>query len=891
MISSNHEFKASFITAPDEYIVSLEKKEYSYLPDFKNSVWIWPSAAVRGHLTKSFDIDFDVTLASFEFIYDFRFDLYLNGYEFSAEKYGDIYRIAAENIADKLHTGSNIVAFRLYQSNNIMKFSAALFGGIRIFGEEKSITVNTDGSFNAWLVCNFYEETEPENWFLKDSARQKVVLHSSKIHPKYLRRSFIFEKSFTVNSPISSATLFATAEGIYDARLNGKDIDDARFLPGSAERVKEYQTFDITDKINTGKNLISFTLGNGWLNSQSWGWLFDNKPSLLAEIRIEYRSGITETIKTDESFIVYPSPCFENDLQFGERYDARLEVCGEPSDFTHAVQKSAYYNLVSQNYPPIRITKIDKATSVRELYHGVMLYDFGTNGAGRARINLKNTKSGEIIKIRYAEFIRSDGHPHIGPYQEVYFPCDNKKGGIAEYSARNMDVYICRGGDSETYLPKFTFTGFRYVYIEGYSGEYKIDTVERAVMHTDLNVVGDIDTDNPDIFTMWDVIKRTYRSNIFTGPLDCPTREKNFWNGDIQAFVTTASWYMDNKDFLISWSKNGRKLQYNVYGWEDEEYILPLALYKFHGDKNLIESKYRTVLDLIKKRESQIEDGDLFPAGKYSPYRDWKSTINVSGEFHASVYYTYMYKCASLMADILGINEDKERFAKKFEKLREEFNKKFYLDDEGRYSEGCQSADVLPLALGIVRDEDYCRTAKSLHESVVRENYHMTTGFMGSEYLLGILCDNGYEEDAIKIILGRSFPSLLNMIDTGATTTTENWDGSIEFGDVRDYDSTNHFALGVVGRWFFEYLGGIRILESGFKKIHLKPVPYKEVGRLRATHNSPLGLIEAEICYDKEADKFVYTYSVPEGVEAYVTVPGENMKRISCNQGKFEFRK
>ncbi|MBQ3016783.1 MAG: family 78 glycoside hydrolase catalytic domain [Clostridia bacterium] len=887
---NEHKFSASFITAPDKYLSVLADKEFHYKTAYSDSLWIWPDANVRGHLTRAFSLDFEPTDAYLEFIYNNKFDIYINGHELLAQKYGNMYRIFSDHISSHLKVGANILAVRLYQTNDPLSFSSALKGGIMIRGAEKELRIITDADFHSWLVCNFYEENEPDGWYLTDSGRQRVGTCAKSIHPKYLRRSCVFKKRFVCKKEIKKATLYATAMGLYEPVMNGTHFTTARFIPGSKDKVREYQVFDVTENIRHGENELSFTLGNGWLNSQSWGWLFDKKPSLLFELVIECRDGKVNTVCSDESTEVFASPLTENDLQFGERYDARLEELSmDTNSHAYAVPCAIDAKLIQQIYPPIRITEIDKCESFGALGGGVYLYDFGTNGAGRAKINLKDTKRGEVIKIRYAEFIKSDGMPHLGPYQEVYFPGDNKAGGVAEYAARNLDVYICRGDKEESYLPRFTYTGFRYVYIEGYSGEYTADTVERCIMHTDLKEVGDIETDNRDIAQIWDVIKRTYRSNIFTGPIDCPTREKNFWNGDIQAFAHTACWYMDNYDFLSSWSHTGRKLQYGIYGWEDEEYILPLVLYKFYGRREVIETKYPIVKALIEKRIATIEEGEVFPSGKYSPYRDWKSTENVSPEFHSALYFTHMFASAAKMADILGKTEEKNAYLEKWKALRDEFNKRFYDRDSFDYGQDCQSGIVLPIALGVAPEEDIPNLVKTLHGYVVKSDYHMTTGFMASEHILSILCDFGFADDAIKLIMQKTYPSLLNMIATGATTTTENWEGVVEYDDNRAYDSMNHFALGVVGRWFFEYLGGIKILEPGFSRILLEPLPTKIIGRFRATHNSPRGLIKSEISYDASKDEFTYSYSIPEGVTAYVKLPDSEQIFVNERIGKFTF--
>jgi alpha-L-rhamnosidase len=139
-------------------------------------------------------------------------------------------------------------------------------------------------------------------------------------------------------------------------------------------------------------------------------------------------------------------------------------------------------------------------------------------------------------------------------------------------------------------------------------------------------------------------------------------------------------------------------------------------------------------------------------------------------------------------------------------------------------------------------------------------------------------------------MLQKTYPSLLNLIGTGATTMTENWEGQVEYDDIRTYDSMNHFAFGVPGRWIFEYLGGIRILEAGFRSVLLAPTPYKEIGRLRATHKSPEGVIETEISYNAIDDTFTYSYVIPVGIKAFIRLPGMEQAPITKERGSFTFK-
>ena len=393
--------------------------------------------------------------------------------------------------------------------------------------------------------------------------------------------------------------------------------------------------------------------------------------------------------------------------------------------------------------------------------------------------------------------------------------------------------------------------------------------------YTDNDIVGNVETSNTDIMRLWDAVTRSYRSNIIGGPQDCPTREKNFWNGDIQVYVNTANWYMNNNQFLAAWTENGRKMQDGVYGWIDEEYIVPLSLYKYYGNTDVLEAKYPVLLDLIEERESHVASDGL-PTGTnpygYSPYNDHMSTVSVSADFYAAAFFCRMYRDAAETAAILGKTADAENFAQKFEEARAKFNAKYYIPSEHDYNQRCQGGVVIPMAFGIADESEMEALAETLHNYVVKANYHQNSGFTSAEFLYIILCDYGYAEDAYKILTNETYPSLLYMLSTGATTMTERWDGM----QPHSFASANHYAFGSFSRFFFESLGGIKIDEAGFDKITIRPTFVKEIGDFKVTHESRHGLIESGWVYDETLEAYTWTVTVPAGVEATLVTPDGN---------------
>ncbi|MBQ8758406.1 MAG: family 78 glycoside hydrolase catalytic domain, partial [Clostridia bacterium] len=693
--------------------------------------------------------------AELEFQCDNYLDVYLNGkYIPSMQTEDGWYLTGVVDVTEYVVSGVNRIGIRAYGTDEPMKYISGIRGCIKLtYTDGTTENIDTSSGFSSYLVCGFWAGTEPDGWETSDNAGTLITTKYYQTHPRLTRKSGYFRKEFTTEKTVESATLYGASRGLYVPYINGKRVTEARFIPGSMEKLSEYQVFDVTSFINEGENVLACLTGNGWYNCASWGELYGNTPGLMMQLEITYTDGSSEKIVTDSSWLVTASPMIENDIQYGERYDARMEIpgwndVGTPSGEWVYAEKSAdsTKSFSQQTYPAVKVQKEIRANRMGILPDGESrFYDFGYNTTGRAKIVLKNTVPGEMIVIRYCETFTKDMKPNLPLYSDCYFPNDSSDDGKALYFARNIDVYICKGAPEEVYIPEFAFTGFRYVYIYGYSGEYELGTARKMEMNTDLEETGDIVTSHEGITKIWDAVKRSWRSNAFTGPMDCPTREKNFWNGDIQAFASTASWYMDTNTFLSRWSEAGRKMQLNVYGWEDEEYILPLIMYRYYGNTDVIETKYPVVQALITKRKGQLADGQLLPTD-HAQYSDHNAIQKVPEDFFAAVYYVYMYKGAAEMAQILGKTSDYNTYMSEFETLRDVFNEKYYLDGEYDYSPRMQAGIILPMAFGIADEENLQGLAANYNDYVLNSDYHLTTGFMSAEFALGILCEYGYAD-------------------------------------------------------------------------------------------------------------------------------------------------
>lgn len=868
------DFKAKWICAPDEYLKNFDRPKAE---EFPNAKFIWGRRYTRAYFRRVFKVLENPTHAYLHFICDNLVDIFINGTLVSFEL-PDTQKIDITNL---LVPGTNLITVRAYQTASPDSFTSALTGGIHIeYANGASEDILTDESFENFRFIDFWENDEPSGW--ESDATTNFEAYSQLIvtdmHPIAVKRSCFFRKEFNVIKEVKRATLCASALGCYEAHLNGSTVDEVYFLPWASDSVKEYQEFDITAQIASGENVLSAVLGNGWYNCEAFGNLYAKKPALIMELTIEYTDGTSEIIGTDSDWLVGASPLTDNDLQFGERYDASLELpnwdnvnCKSDGLCPAKILKSPpFKDLLLQNYPFVRTIKRHPVKFIKQLPDGSFLYDCGINIAGTVELSMKNTQKGQQIMISVSERLDKAGNPEIGAYTAPYFPKDSYPDGKAPFNLRNINVYTAKGAAEEYYSPRFCYTGFRYVYINGTTEAPDPADITVREMHNDLTVTGHFTSEDPILNGFWKAITQTWVNNCFNGPTDCPTREKNFWTGDALIFAHLACWHTDCSEFLTRWTDLGRKMT-GPYGWEDEEYMLPWTLYCFYGDSTILKEKYDSICQLVKWRIDTAEDG-LLPKNPFSCYNDWLNPTgeNLSPEFFSHCWYLHMLDTVSRIAGVLGDSEREKTLSSLFKRAKDAFNDMHYDKAAGEYKERIQSSAVLPLAFGLVPDGEEHRVALALHKKLAENGFKLTTGFQASRYILDVLTDNGFGEDAIKLLHQREFPSWQYMLDSGATNICESWHA---MNDPDKSISMCHFSLGGAFSWFFEYLGGIRIEECtpGFKKIVLEPYCFEELGSCSVRYMTPYGEIISE--WKFENGKAVWNYKMPDGITAEIHEP------------------
>lgn len=858
-------FHAAYISPDTTALEALNRPKETHFPDSK---FIWAVGCTRFHMFRLFTPKKKVLKLEAAFLSDNLFDVWLNGCPVAS----DVRHMPLTDLTPFVLDGENNLHIRAYQSDTFDRIVSALSGGIIMtYTDGQTEILHTDESFRQVQLVNFWDTEEPTGFETETKGRGVHDLNVSDIHPYALRHSFYFLKHIELMKKPVSARLCISALGCFEAFLNGRRINDSFFEPFCMNKVREYQELEILSFLKEGHNTFGVQLGNGSYNCRSWGSLYWKTPELLAEIELIYSDGSKETIMTDESWRCMPSPLVENDIQYGERYDARLEIPGwcdtmrDQSETFGVRSRVCRDALLLQSYPPVRRMKEHNLTQKRcDLGGNTPLYDVGICIAGRAKATFRGLERGQKIRIRYCERL-TDGRPENGAYVTVFYQNDCEKDGHSPGFMRNCDVYTAKGEMYETYDCRFAYTGFRYIWIEGLE-HAEVVSLTAYELYNDLRMTGEILTDDPSIRRIFDAAKRSWLNNLSNGPTDCPTREKNYWNGDSQLFSQTACFLTDNSDLLARWTDNGEKTHAGPYAWEDETYEIPYTLYRFYGDVGILRERYPEMLKLVEKRR-EFPDMILPVKGISHQYNDWLSPKGITPDtaFFGGCWYIHMLDRVGEIASILGDHEKAAELSERYEVSRNAFNKRHL--EENDYDAHCQCGIVLPIAFGIAPEDMRQKLADRLSDYVKEAAYHSTTGFIGARYLFEVLADYGHADDALRIIRNPTAPSWLGMLDSGATAITESWYGE---NDPDQSLSMSHFSLGSIAGWFFEYLGGLSVKDSkpGLDEIVLKPVMLKELGHFGIQYDTGHGIIRTEWRYHDGKPEF--HYSLPEGVKARV---------------------
>lgn len=762
------------------------------------------------------------------------------------------------------------------------------FWKVRVWGE----TENAESDV-AWFETSKMGETWQAEWITPD-------FEDNRIHP-------ILYKDFDLPAPIVSARAYICGLGLYHLKLNGKKVGDEYFTPycNAYDQWLQYQTFDITDQLTVGSNLVSVMLGNGWYKGRYGAdkgrvGFYGDRFALICEMHITLENGEEAVVVTDPSWKAHPSPVIESDIFDGETYDARVERAVPSPEKTSDVKLIDIdtTKLEARRSLPVCINEEIKPVAVIHTPAGETVLDMGQNMVGWVRFRTK-APEGTRIHLQFGEVLQGGN-----------FFRDNLRTARAEY------IYIADGTGAVA-EPHFTFYGFRYVKVSGWVGELNIDDFTGCVVYSRMDITGEIETSSEKVNQLYKNAMWGQKGNFLDIPTDCPQRDERLgWTGDTQMFSGTACFNMDASAFFSKYTYDLAKEQSKTGGmvphivpmanlsrggssaWGDVATIVPWNVYDFYGDISILEQQFESMrawVDYIRGVDEASGGKRLWTEGVH--FGDWLALDGsdpasrhggTPEDFISSAFYCYSARLVARAARVLG----KAKQASDYERLSAEVKtaiQKEYFTATGRLAIPTQTGYVLALFMDLAPDEHRKRVKDDLIARLRKDKVHLRTGFVGTPYLCRVLSNSGNNDLAYQLLLNEDYPSWLYAVNMGATTFWERWNSLNPDGTISStgMNSFNHYAYGSIVEWMYRDMCGLNPSSgddgvTGFRHALIAPKPDKSLRWARARYRSAAGPYESGWRLD-ENGRLTVEIAIPFNASARVVLPNAQIGKISIN--------
>ncbi|WP_114748133.1 alpha-L-rhamnosidase [Pleomorphovibrio marinus] len=749
-----------------------------------------------------------------------------------------------------------------------------------------------------------YAEWKSTRWIGKDQSFDwEEEGQFSRLAARYLRTEF------ELDQPIKKAKVHIIGLGLYELFFNGERVGDHVLapLPTDYHQGVKINVFDVTDRIKEGVNAIGTILGNGRYYTmrqdykpykiKTFGY-----PKMAMQLHIELEDGTKEVIRTDESWkLTAEGPILTNNEYDGEEYDARKEMPGwndvgfEDSDWLQAsyVQEPEGF-FEAQMTPPMRVVEELDPVGISLLESGKYVLDMGQNMVGWVQIRVKGN-AGDTVQLRFAESLNEDGSIFTENLRD----------------AQVTDKYILKGDELETWEPRFVYHGFRYVEITGYPHEPILTDFKGKVVNDDLPTVGTFESSDTTLNRIFENAFWGIRGNYKGMPVDCPQRnERQPWLGDRTVGAYGESFLFGHAPLYKKWMDDIQQSQTQDGGIPD---VAP-AFWRYYGDNVTWPGTYLFVADMLHR---QFADSSVvtkhyphmkkwmdYMASNYmkeglmtrDKYGDWcvppesKELIHsrdpsrqTDGVLIASAYYYYLLGLMQKFAKVSGNTQDISTYQETASTLKDHFVSAFWNSEESHFSNGTVTANILPLAFGLVKGKDAERVLDHVVYAIEEVNHgHISTGVIGTQWLMRTLTRSGYGDLALKLAMNTTYPSWGYMVKQGATTIWELWNGDTANPGM---NSQNHvMLLGDLLVWYFEDLAGIKSDPNlpGFKRILMRPSFPEKLDHVNASFTSPYGQIRS---YWKrnEGGELEWEIHIPANTTAKVYLPTTNPQTVKLN--------
>jgi alpha-L-rhamnosidase len=788
-----------------------------------------------------------------------------------------------------------------------------------IAGPERSgVLSEAEGKADDERIRQAGEFCRPTSWLTSGFAAPRVKNNQGEC--RELRPAPMLRKSFRITKPVARARVYSSGLAYNQLTINGKAASQSVLDPGFTDYSKTvlYTTEDVTALLRQGENIVASELGSGQFDAsaRSWDWGWEQAewratPRLKLDLYITYTDGSEQLVHSDATWKVSTSgPTRYDSYYLGETYDARREIAGwNRPGFNEASWSGA--RLVSapkgvlraQAHEPIRVVSVRPSGRRSSPAPGIVVYDTGQNLTGWAEIKI-NAPAGTAIEIFYTEKLDSDGKA-------------STKGNDLVFGQLQTDYYVAKGSGNELWSPRFSYKGFQYIQLSGPQGEPLANTVSVTVervlqVRTGLERTSTFAAGNDTINRIHGNTVWAIQSNMHGIITDTPVYEKNGWTGDAQLTAGTASILFDTErlyrkmfqDMLDAQTEQGEvpllspsNENYGYVGkpafkptnccgatpaWDAFWFLIPWESYQRYGDVRGLEKTYPAMQRYLDQWIVQWtdKDADRFAYTLTAGLGDWVPPRGVPtlNALISTAYYAHLAEITAKVARALGKSQDAARYDELFRRIRADFNARF-LSGDGVYREKdsdpfAQTAQIMPLAFGLVPDDKRAAVAARLADDIIKKrDNHAYVGVLGARYILPVLTATGHHDLAVRLAAQTSEPSWGYWTDGAKFTALgEHW--------TADTRSRNHHFFGAIVQWFYEDLAGIRALEPGFKTIEFKPqIPTSGLDNASAAYDSVRGRVAAR--WQRTASGLALDISVPANATARVYIPATQAKAIT----------
>lgn len=735
----------------------------------------------------------------------------------------------------------------------------------------------------------------------KASAWDSMVMHA-RLSARYLR------KEFTSAQTIKSAKVYIVGLGLYELFINGKKVGNNILTPSPTDYRKtvQYNTYDVTTMLRTGKNAVAATLGNGRFFNMRQNFKTDRLlnfgfPKMLLQLEIEYANGSKQIIVTDESWkLNVDGPVRTANEYDGEEYDATKELTGwnninynDSKWLTPEIVKAPDGVLRAQMNEPMRVMKTIKPLSIKKTGASTYILDMGQNFAGWLQLKVKG-KAGTKVTMRFAESIQPNDSLYTANLRSAY----------------QTNIYTLKGTGVEVWHPSFIYNGFRFVEITGYPGVPTVNDFEGMVVYDGFATTGSLQTSdtiiNKVLKNAWWGISSNYKGM----PVDCPQRdERQPWLGDHAIGCYGESFLFDNAKLYAKWLNDMQDAQteegtipdivpaYKKYytdnvTWPGTYLTVTDMLYRQFGDAASVVKHYPSMRKWMKMMETKYMKNYLISRDSYG---DWcvppeslelihakDSMLNTDGELIASSYYYYLLRLMQKFAKISHNEQDVNEYAALAVNVKQAFNNKFYNASKKYYANNSITSNLLPLYFDMVDNANKEAVFNNIYTKIrIEKNMHISTGVIGTQWLMRTLTKFQHPDISFTLASNKTYPSWGYMAESGATTIWELWNGNTANPWM---NSQNHvMILGDLLIWLYEHVAGIKSDETevGFKKIIMKPENIDGLNFASASYNTLYGTIKSS--WKKTNQQFIWDITIPANSSAVVYIPASSGEDVMEN--------